>query len=78
MADLLSLTDDELVKLLCCDGAERMVTNDSGPIQWVLLRNRDWDEPWMQLQTGSAPILPSVLQRIGRNYIRSLMAKSSV
>lgn len=76
MADLSTLTNDDLVKLLCSDGAERMATNNSGSIHWVLLRNEAWDEPWMQLQTGSDIVLPFVLQRIGRNYIRSLMAKS--
>ena len=67
------LTNDDLIALLCNNGAEVKGTNDGKGISTVLLKNSSWNEPWMQLQCGSLPVPNDILTRIGKDYIRSLL-----
>ena len=67
------LTNDDLIALLCENGADLKGMNDVKGIRTVLLNNPSWDEPWMLLQAGSLPVPNDILTRIGKNYIRRLL-----
>lgn len=67
------LTNDDLIALLCENGAEVMGTNVGTNVSTVLLRNPSWEEPWMQLQSGNLPAPDYVLTRVGKNYLRNLI-----
>ena len=72
------LTNDELIDLLCDNGAEvRSQHSSDNGIDTKVLYNEHWEEPYMMLQCGSNPVPNHVLARIGKAYLHSIKPSES-